>query len=296
MRIRCWGTRGSVAAPGQDKVRYGGETTCYQVCTASGSMLILDAGTGLRALGKTLGSHAGRIDILLTHLHMDHIQGLGFFAPLYQPDVEVHLWGPQGTTLRLHQRLSRYLSPPIFPTYLRDMPAPIHYHELADDEVAIGEFVVTSALVCHPTVTLGYRIETGDGALGFIPDHEPALGWGAVPFEDRWTSGYALARDADLLIHDAQFTSDQYQECVGWGHSSLDQALQFARLCRVRHLVPCHHDPGRSDDELDRFFANASATGTPMTPARDGLELGITQGVTKEVAEAAAQDPWCGNL
>ena len=131
MRARIWGSRGSLATPGPETVRYGGNTACIEVELSDGSLVILDAGTGIRGLGLSLdGRRPTRIDILLTHLHMDHIQGLGFFAPLYDPDVETHLWGPASTTLDLRGRLVRYLSPPLFPVHLRDLPCNLVLHQV----------------------------------------------------------------------------------------------------------------------------------------------------------------------
>jgi phosphoribosyl 1,2-cyclic phosphodiesterase len=255
MNVTLWGTRGSLAAPGPETARYGGNTACVEVRGAD-TVLILDAGTGIRRLGATLGS-APRIDLLLSHLHMDHLQGLGFFAPLYNPEAEVHLWGPASTTLGLQQRLTRYLSPPLFPVHLRELPCRLHLHEVPCGEFRIGEFQVESALVCHPGPTVGYRITGCEGTVAYLSDHEPALGVPAFPESAEWTSGYALAREADLLIHDAQYTAQEYSARIGWGHSSLQQAFDFAALARVGHLVPFHHDPAHDDATLDHLFEGA---------------------------------------
>jgi phosphoribosyl 1,2-cyclic phosphodiesterase len=130
MRITLWGTRGSLASPVPETVRYGGNTACVEVRGADGTLLVLDAGTGIRRLGASVGSDVRRVDILLTHLHMDHIQGLGFFKPLEQPGQEVHIWGPPSTTLDLRDRLARYLSPPLFPVRLRDLPCRLTLHHV----------------------------------------------------------------------------------------------------------------------------------------------------------------------
>lgn len=140
MKIKLWGTRGSVAAPGPETIRYGGNTSCVGVQGRDGNVLVLDAGTGVRRLGVTLIDKPRRIDLLLTHLHLDHLQGIGFFAPLRLPDFEVHIWGPASTTLHLRDRLSRYLSPPLFPVYMRDLASDVILHEVAGDEFSVGEF------------------------------------------------------------------------------------------------------------------------------------------------------------
>ena len=158
MRATLWGTRGSLATPGPETSRYGGNTSCVGVRGREGTVLVLDAGTGIRRLAATLDARVRRIDILLTHLHMDHIQGLGFFAPLYRPDVAVHIWGPASSKLTLRERLMRYLSPPLFPVCLRELPSEITLHEVPCGEVDIGEFRVSSTLVCHPGPTVGYRL------------------------------------------------------------------------------------------------------------------------------------------
>jgi len=258
VKVRLWGTRGSVAAPGADTARYGGNTSCVEVRGPDGTLLVLDAGTGIRRLGRALGRGVRRVDVLLTHLHMDHIQGLGFFAPLYDPDVETHLWGPASTTLDLRGRLARYLSPPLFPVHLREMRRLV-LHDLSAGEFAVGEFRIVADRVCHPGITVGYRIEAGGATLAYLSDHEPALGVSRFPMREDWTSGYALARDADLLLHDAQYSLAEYADHVGWGHSALDHALAFARLTRAKRLVTFHHDPAHDDDVVDRLTAEATA-------------------------------------
>jgi phosphoribosyl 1,2-cyclic phosphodiesterase len=271
VRVTLWGTRGSLSTPGPETARYGGNTACVEVRGPQGTVLVLDAGTGIRRLGPRLDG-ARRVDLLLTHLHMDHIQGLGFFAPLYVPDLEVHIWGPASTTLSLPTRLGRYLSPPLFPVRLRDLPCRLALHEVHKTDFEVGEFRVSSTLVCHPGPTVGYRIAAPTGTLAYLPDHEPALGLRDFPLSAEWTSGYGLAADVDLLIHDAQYGGDEYDAHVGWGHSSLPQALKFGELARVKHLVAFHHDPGRGDDALERLLEEAIGHGAPSFPVTLGSE------------------------
>ncbi len=273
MRVRLWGTRGSLASPGSDTVRYGGNTSCVEVTGHEGTTLLLDAGTGIRRVGQLLGTTPRRVDVLLTHLHMDHIQGLGFFYPLRRAGWVVHLYGPGSTTQGLRARLSRYLSPPTFPVLLRELACELHLHEVACGTFQIGELRVSSSLICHPNATVGYRIQDGDAVLTYLPDHEPALGVPRFPLAAEWTSGYGLASGADLLIHDAQYSNAEYLERVGFGHSSIAHSLQFARLAGVKHLVPFHHDPAHSDDDLDRLMSEAVAEAQPgfrVTPATEG--------------------------
>lgn len=260
MRVTLWGTRGSIPTPGPETERFGGNTSCVHVVGEDETHLVLDAGTGIRRLGDSL-EKVGRVDLLLSHLHMDHIQGLGFFAPLYDADTEVHIWGPASTTQRLADRLTRYLAPPLFPVLLRDLPCRLSLHEVPAGDFEIGRFRVSAAMVCHPGPTVGYRIVEDGRVLSYLSDHEPALGldhFELDSLEPDWVSGYEVAADADLLIHDAQYTAEEYAERIGWGHSSVEQCLTFARLARVKHLVAFHHDPARHDDALYRVVTEAA--------------------------------------
>jgi phosphoribosyl 1,2-cyclic phosphodiesterase len=272
VKVTLWGTRGSLASPGPETARYGGNTSCVGVEGSAGTVLALDAGTGLRRLGGALGGPLRRIDVLLTHLHMDHIQGLGFFPPLYDPEMEVHVWAPVNATLDLGARLSRYLGPPLFPIHLKELPCRLVLHEVAYDSFEIGEFRVESALVCHPDLAVGYRITAGNRSVTYLPDHEPALGVRGFPLEPQWTSGYSLAEGVDLLIHDSQYTRDEYGAHVGWGHSSLDQALAFAELTSVRQLVPFHHDPSHTDADLDAIMGETLSATAPTFAVTPGME------------------------
>lgn len=273
MQVTLWGTRGSLATPGPEMARYGGNTSCVGVRGREGTVLVLDAGTGIRRLAKTLPDSLRRVDVLLTHLHMDHIQGLGFFAPLYRPDIDVHIWGPASTNLSLQTRLKRYLSPPLFPLHLHELPM-LKFHEVPCGEVDIGEFRVCAALVCHPGPTVGYRISAPEGGvLTYLPDHEPALGPVRFPSLPReWTSGAALAAESDLLIHDSQYSAAEYPGHCGWGHSSLNQTLDFGTLTEVKQLVPFHHDPDHTDSDLDRLIAQAMEQAKPAYRVTPGIE------------------------
>ena len=273
MKVKLWGTRGSLASPGPDTIRYGGNTSCVSVEGSEGTLLVLDAGTGILRLGQSTPPELDRVHILLTQLHMDHIQGLPFFAPLRRRGVEVHIWGPASTTISLRARLLRYLSPPLFPVSLREIWSDMHFHELPAGTVEMGEFRVDAQLVIHPNPTVGYRVMEGGASIVYLPDHEPALSARQFPDSKEWTSGYALAEGADLLIHDSQYTQEMYQARVGFGHSSLVQAMQFAGLAEVKQLVPFHHDPMHDDDMLDHWFERTIAEMQPryrITPAKEG--------------------------
>jgi phosphoribosyl 1,2-cyclic phosphodiesterase len=278
MKVTFWGTRGSLASPSPETVRYGGNTSCVSVQGNEGTLLILDAGTGLRSLGQSLTANLQQVHILLTHLHMDHIQGLPFFVPLRRKGVDVHLWGPASTTLSLSARLQKYLSPPLFPVSIHELSSNLHFHELPAQLIEIGEFSITAQLIIHPNPTIGYRIECGGAAITYLPDHEPALGGRTFPHDKSWVSGYRLAEGADLLIHDTQYTEEEYLTRVGFGHSSIKHAFQFAELTQVRQFVPFHHDPTHSDAELDRMFEETIANLQPsykVTPGQEGLSLEV---------------------
>jgi phosphoribosyl 1,2-cyclic phosphodiesterase len=278
MRLTLWGTRGSLAAAGPETVRYGGNTSCVEVRAADGSVLVLDAGTGIRRLGAALRGEGRRVDVLLTHLHMDHIQGLGFFAPFFETDREVHLWGPPSTTQALRERLTRYLSPPLFPVRLRDLPCELVLHDVPFEEFAVGPFDVSAALVCHPGPTVGYRVAADGARLAYLPDHEPALGIGRLPAAPDWVSGFALAEGVDALVHDSQYSGAEYADHVGWGHSALSHALAFATATGARRLVTFHHDPSHDDETLGRLLDEACGDAQlpfDVIPGTEGLSLDV---------------------
>lgn len=289
MQVTFWGTRGSIPAPGPETIRFGGNTSCVGVQGEDGSVLILDAGTGIRRLGWRLAEGVERIDLLLTHLHMDHLQGLGFFAPIFQPGREVHIWGPPSSTQTLHARLARYLSPPLFPVHLRRVPSRLHIHDLTGEDLQIGRFHIGVAFVCHPNPTVGYRIDDGRSIVTYLPDHEPALGTGRLDRSPEWISGYSLAEGANLLIHDAQYSADEYPDHVGWGHSSVLHAVEFAARTGVAMLVPFHHDPTHSDHDIDRIVGETVRDMNPpfaVAPAREGATFVLHEGRTELLKES----------
>ena len=270
--VRLWGTRGSVASAGPQTARYGGNTACAEVRGEDGTLVVLDAGTGIQRLGNELETGLHRIDILLTHLHMDHIQGLGFFAPIFRPGCAIHVWGPPSPTLHLRARLTRYLSPPLFPIRLRDLRANFEFHDAPQGLFTIGPLTIEADEVIHPGATLGFRISENGKSLAYLSDHEPALATTNGHHGPEWISGLGLARGADVLIHDAQYTQAEREERLGWGHSSVPEAIDFARTAEVGKLVLFHHDPARTDHQMDLLLsaAQASADGLAVTAAREG--------------------------
>jgi phosphoribosyl 1,2-cyclic phosphodiesterase len=278
MQTRVWGCRGSVAAPGEDTVRYGGNTSCVEARLSSGHVLVLDAGTGMRPLGAALDlTDAPELHILLTHLHLDHLQGLGFFRPLFQPGLDVHIWGPPSPVQSLAERIAIYLSPPLFPVRLADLPARVTFHDAPEQPVQIGTAVVRAAKVTHQGPTVGYRIEEHGHGFAYVPDHEPAIGGRLADQPDDWISGYDLVRDVDVLFHDAQYLDAEYPHHIGWGHSAIGDAIELARRGRVGRLVLFHHDPYHTDDDLEAMLSDARRTlATPedwVCLAHEGMEV-----------------------
>ena len=258
MKVKVWGARGSIPSPGPETTRYGGNTSCLQVTLSDGSTLVLDAGTGIRNLGLMLAGSEPRLHILLTHLHMDHIQGLMFFAPCFRPKSEIVIWGPASPEASLEDRIARYISAPLSPVEVRELPCDVSFREAPASEWEIGPARIQAASVSHRGPTLGYRIPDGAQSLADIPDHEPALGADLSQLEPEWISGYELALGASLLVHDCQYADDEYLEHVGWGHSGLSDALTFARRVEARRTLLFHHDPLHSDDRLDALCGAAA--------------------------------------
>jgi ribonuclease BN (tRNA processing enzyme) len=236
---------------------YGGNTACVELTLSDGTEVILDAGTGIRELGYARKDGSHPVHILLTHLHLDHIQGLMFFTPLFDPRCEVSVVGPPSHDGPLLGRLARYISAPLAPVEIRELPARAAFEEAPRGQWSIGPARIEATLVNHRGPTLGYRITDGGTTVVYIPDHEPALGQPVASSAPEWISGLDLARDADLLIHDSQFTPDEYAHRIGWGHSALPDAVTFAARSGARRLALFHHDPLHDDAMLDRLGEEA---------------------------------------
>jgi phosphoribosyl 1,2-cyclic phosphodiesterase len=254
MKISLWGVRGSIPYSGPETNKYGGNTSCVAVYQ-DGWLLVLDGGSGLQRLQIPTTLSTNRIDILLTHLHLDHIQGLGFFKPLFNPSMDIHIWGPASSDRSLHSRLSRYLSPPLFPVNIRELPCKLTLHEIENSLFEIGPFSIQSGYIIHPGPTVGFRIQCNDKVFTYIPDHEPALGPHGMISDNKWISGIDLAKNADVLLHDGQYSAEEYKYTIGWGHSSILNAVEFAAKAEVKRVLLSHHDPMHTDAKLDELFA-----------------------------------------
>jgi phosphoribosyl 1,2-cyclic phosphodiesterase len=273
LRLRFWGTRGSIPTPGTHTVRYGGNTPCVEVRTETDWLVILDAGTGIRELGRSLmaGSNgtgtAIAADIFLTHAHWDHIQGIPFFAPIFQQGNHFTIWGSKTLETSIDRVIRDQMSPVVFPVSFEELSARIDFCEIAEERRVGNGYEVTAFAVQHPGGALGYRFsaagvgggEGGGGSFVYISDNELAphetyktdAGW-----KDRLVG---FVRGAKLLIHDATYTSDEYQRHRGWGHSTYQEAVTLALDAGVEELVLFHHRPERSDEEVDQWVAACQA-------------------------------------
>jgi phosphoribosyl 1,2-cyclic phosphodiesterase len=276
VHIRFWGTRGSIPTPGPTTVRYGGNTSCVEVRDSSGSLLVLDAGTGLRELGIALMSANGArpftLDLLLSHLHWDHIQGIPFFRPAYDSTSTLRIRGPKQSR-PMKELLGMGMDDPFFPVDLDDIPATLEIGEMHDgSDERIGKFRVRAAGIFHPAPALAYRIEADGRSLVYATDTEDA-------FSGRENPVVTLARGADTLVHDAQFLQSDFKPT--WGHSTISAAIDVAVRAKVKRLILYHHDPDRSDDALDHIGREAQHTGRELSPglevlvAREGLEIEV---------------------
>jgi phosphoribosyl 1,2-cyclic phosphodiesterase len=290
VKVRIWGARGSIPAPGPHTARYGGNTSCVQVTLSDGSVLVLDAGSGIRDLGGAC-AEAERINILLTHLHLDHIQGLLFFAPFFKPDVEIVIWGPPAPGRSLRDRIARYLSAPLSPIEIRSLPAKVSFRKCPAGDWEIGSARISAAPVSHRGPTLGFRIHEGDASLCYLPDHEPALGMPLDRIEPDWMSGFALAERCSLLLHDCQYTDDEYAERVGWGHSRVSDALLFARRTEAERVLLFHHDPLHTDDQLDELYRGAGEEWYGLGGSRAALAMAVEGAEIELPANGAGPAP-----
>jgi phosphoribosyl 1,2-cyclic phosphodiesterase len=279
VRLKVWGCRGSLPTPGAETVTYGGNTSCVEVCLDNGTVLVLDAGTGIVELGLELAERgAPSVQLFLTHLHLDHVEGLRFFAPMWNPAVELDIWGPPSPVSSLPERIARAFSPPLFPIDLHDVPANVRFRDVPREPWELGGAAISAALVLHPGPTLGFRIEADGSTLAYIPDHEPAFA-GVTGRTREWISGAGVAEEVDVLLHDGQYSAGEYEERVGWGHSSVDDAVAFADAVEARRLVLFHHEPRHDDEELARLEERASELRgnryeQPML-AREGLVVPV---------------------
>jgi phosphoribosyl 1,2-cyclic phosphodiesterase len=258
VQVTYFGVRGSCPCAGDGYRRVGGNTSCVLVEVGDDPPLILDLGTGLRALGDVLG-RALRAEgkplianALLSHLHFDHILGLPFFGPLHDPGASIQIYGPRQEGRTLKETLPEAVQPPFFPVHMTEFRGEVCFSDLEDSDFALGDSKVRSRVIPHRGPTLGFRIEAEGAVLAYIPDHQAPLDRRGVP-----DGVLELADGADLLIHDAQYTDDEFANHSDWGHSTLAYAVRVGAEAGVKRLHLFHHDPSHSDRDLERLLHTA---------------------------------------
>ncbi len=249
MIIRCWGSRGSVAVSGREYIKYGGDTTCIEVVSSSGELIIIDAGTGLRALGNRLIRGKNRkINLLLTHAHWDHLSGFPFFKPIYRKDFGIKIYGPQPTQDSLKSIISKTMSSPYFPIELEDISAKITFLGMGHKNYTINSINITTVPLSHPNQGVGYRLEEDGKSFVFLTDNELTY---RHPIGLDYKDYAAFANNADILFHDAEFSRREYRLTKGWGHSVYVDTVNLALDAGVKTLGLFHHNQERTDKEVD---------------------------------------------
>jgi phosphoribosyl 1,2-cyclic phosphodiesterase len=261
VEVTFWGTRGSIAKAGPTTVRYGGNTSCVSVRTDAGTLLVLDCGTGIHELGHVLARAGERVDghLLIGHTHWDHIQGLPFFAPLFDDRNSWHVYGPRGLDTSIDNTLAGQMQYTYFPVQLLDFQASIEYHDLVEGQFQIDDVTITTRYLHHPALTLGFRIEVDGATVVYSTDHEPSTAAPGTGLDREDALHVGFLRGADLLVHDAQYLEEEYPAKVGWGHSTVEYAVDVAVAAGVGSLALFHHDPLRTDDDVDALVERARA-------------------------------------
>lgn len=263
LRVRFWGTRGSIPTPGPQTVRYGGNTPCVELRTGEGWLVILDAGTGIRELGRDLQERSNGApitgDLFLTHAHWDHIQGIPFFAPIFGRGNHFTIWGSESLERSFAKVLRDQMSPVVFPVSFEELNATIDFKGLPEGTPTLGRgYEVTAFAVQHPGGALGYRFKSAgqqEGGFVYVSDSElsPHPRYDSAPdWRDRMLD---FARGAQVLVHDTTYTTEEYEQHRGWGHSTYAETVELAIEAEVGTLVLFHHDPRRTDDQLDQQLA-----------------------------------------
>ena len=275
--ITFWGTRGSTPCHGPDVERFGGNTSCTTVTFPGHAPIVFDLGTGLRDFGRTFPKEQPFVGhCLVSHLHWDHIQGLPYFSPMLHPQTKLHVYAPnQDDGRAIGEVFGSLIKPPTFPIELDAFPGRVEFREVGDERFEAGGVAVTAARVPHVGTTLGFRAEAAGASVAYVSDHQQ-------PGVDDLTPSAAvveLARGVDVLIHDAQYSPEEFAAKSDWGHSTADYAFAVARAAGVRRLVLFHHDPARHDDELAeeqrRWAERGAAGGVEVITASDGLTITI---------------------
>ncbi len=296
MRIRFWGVRGSIPAPGESTSFFGGNTSCVEL-RANGEHIICDAGSGIRPLGLALAAEAdGRplnLTLLVTHAHWDHIQGFPFFVPAYDPESRVRILGYEGASEGLRTMLAGQMESPYFPLPLDQLPGNIEIEELKEMQFRVGSIPVEAWFTNHPGVCVGYRFHTSGGVIVYMPDNETVSRKAGHPREQVPSTIEGdivdFIRDADVLILDAQYNAKEYAAHIGWGHGCVDEVVALAASAKVKRLYLFHHDPAHDDRVISSMVMHArtlaKAAGSPMRieAAREGEVITLPAQVAVEV-------------
>src|SRR5438034_9073164 len=282
--VTFWGTRGSIPTPGADTTRYGGNTPCVAVEGAV-QLVVLDAGTGIRALGLDLVAKqngAARVEILLSHAHWDHIQGLPHFKPFFAPGNTVRIWGSRQGTTSLEAILRQQMDPAVFPVPLDALSAQLTVQQVDTDDFVIGEFRVRTIKLRHPGTTLGFRLtpaKASGPSIAYVTDNELGSG-GQYEVPGSWRRGFvAFLKGVDLLIHDAMYTPKELEQHRGWGHSTYEEAVTLAQDAGAKKLVLFHHEPEHGDKKMDalvaaaRKFAKSRGAPLQVVAAQEGMRV-----------------------
>ncbi len=254
MLIRCWGSRGSIAVSGKEYIRYGGDTTCIEVVSNAGDLIIIDAGTGIRPLGNLLVEERRnkKINLLLTHAHWDHLSGFPFFKPIYRKDTELKVYGPQPTQVSLKSIISKTMSSPYFPIELEDINASISFLGMGHKDYTVGSVSITTIPLSHPNQGVGYRLEEDGKTFVFLTDNELSY---KHPTGVEYKDYVKFSEGADLLMHDAEFSHEEYRRTKKWGHSVYNDTVKLALDSNVKTLGLFHHNQERTDKEVDAIEA-----------------------------------------
>lgn len=286
IKVKFWGVRGSIPTPGIKYIKYGGNTPCIEMKLPDDKLFIFDAGTGIRELGNVLNSSKKSLKthIFLSHFHWDHIHGLLFFRPSYIKGNEIIILGMDTPEAKLNDIISNQMENPTFPVQLQSLKAHIQFQRLSEENNVIDGINVDTVYINHPGQALGYIITFGDTKICYFTDNELVPTWANETAKLNYKSNtkekiLKLISGADLLIHDAQYTDEEYKTRVGWGHSSLSEVMELAKEGEVKKIAFFHHDPGHFDEHIDilvancKEYLNSAYQHVECFAAQEGMEL-----------------------